>query len=231
MDPDTAIGGDHARFPSTQVSLLEAAASGMANEALDRVIALYWKPVYRFVRYKFRQDNEDAKDLTQSFFTSALERDFLARFDPAKGPFRGYVRMAVERFAASRYEEAGRQKRGGDCEHEPLEETAAAGESPEELFEREWRRQLFSLALDDLRAYCNAGGHALRLAVFESYDLADGERPTYRDLAEQHGIPETSVTNHIAWARRMLRGFVAERLRGATSGAREFHEEMRRLWS
>src|SRR5947207_15381385 len=27
------------------------------NEALDRVIALYWKPVYRFIRIKFHKNN------------------------------------------------------------------------------------------------------------------------------------------------------------------------------
>jgi hypothetical protein len=36
------------------------------------VIALYWKPVYRFIRLKFRKDNEEAKDLTQGFFATAL---------------------------------------------------------------------------------------------------------------------------------------------------------------
>jgi len=54
VDPDTAIGGPHAHFPSTQLSLLEATAAGLSSEALDRVIALYWKPVYHFIRLKFR---------------------------------------------------------------------------------------------------------------------------------------------------------------------------------
>ena len=102
VDPDTAIGGEGNRFPSTQLSLLEAAAGGLPNEALERVIALYWKPVYAFIRFKFRKDNEAAKDLTQEFFARALERDFFARFDPAKAGFRTYLRMAVERFAANR---------------------------------------------------------------------------------------------------------------------------------
>ena len=114
MDPDTAIGGPHGHFPSTRISLLEAATSGVPNEALERVIALYWKPVYRFIRFKFRKDNEDAKDLTQSFFTTALEREFFARFDPSKASFRTYLRMAVERFAANQHAAANRQKRGGD---------------------------------------------------------------------------------------------------------------------
>ena len=229
-DPDTAIGGPDGRFPSTQRSLLEAAGAGLPNEALDRVAALYWKPVYRFIRLKFRKDNEDAKDLTQSFFATALERDFFARFDPGKASFRTYLRMAVERFAANQYAAANRKKRGRDIVFEPIVEEAAACESPEQAFEREWQRQLFSLALDDLRAHCQASGKQLHLRIFEAYDLATGDRPSYAALAELHSIPETSVTNYLAWARRTLRALVTGRLRGVTSGERELREEMRRVW-
>jgi len=230
LDPDTAMGGPHGHFPSTQLSLLEAAAAGLPNEALERVAALYWKPVYRFVRLKFRLSNEDAKDLTQSFFATALERDFFARFDPAKASFRGYVRMAVERFAANQYAAARRVKRGGDIEFEPVSEQAASTESPEQIFEREWQRQLFALALDDLRAHCAEAGKQLHFAIFDAYDLADGDRPSYADLAARHGIAETAITNHLAWARRMLRALVTERLRGVTAGERDLREEARRLW-
>jgi RNA polymerase sigma factor (sigma-70 family) len=226
------MGGPHGQFPSTQLSLLEAASSGAAlpNEALERVSVLYWKPVYRFIRVKFRKNNEDAKDLTQSFFATALQRDFFARFDPAKASFRTYLRMAVERFAASQHAAANRQKRGGGVEFEPVEEQAVTSESPEDVFEREWQRQLFVLALDDLRAHCEGCGKQLQFEVFEAYDLAGGDRPSYADLAARHGVAETSVTNYLAWARRMLRQFVTERLRGVTAGERDLRDEMRRLW-
>jgi len=231
LDADTAIGGPRDHFPTTHLSLLEATAAGLPNEALERVITLYWKPVYRFVRLKFGKDNEDAKDLTQGFFATALQRDFFARFDPAKASFRTYLRMAVEHFAANQHAAANRQKRGGDFKFEAFDpEQAIASESPEEAFEREWQRQLFSLAVDDLRAHCEACGKQLRFHVFQDYDLAQDERLSYAELAVRHGISEPSVTNHLAWARRMLRGFVTERLRSTTSGARELREEMGRAW-
>lgn len=228
---DTAIGGPRGQFPSTRLSLIEAAAGKLPNEALERVMALYWKPVYRFLRVKFGKDNEDAKDLTQSFFATALERDFFVRFDPAKASFRTYLRMAVERFAANRHAAAHRQKRGGGIRLESLEDRDLAGESPEEAFEREWRRQLFALALGDLRACAVRESKDLQLAIFEAYDLECGERPTYAALAARYGIAETSVTNHLAWARRKLRSLVTERLRGVTPDERELRQEMRRLWT
>jgi RNA polymerase sigma factor (sigma-70 family) len=230
VDQDTAIGGPRGHFPSTQLSLLEAANSSLSNEALERVIALYWKPVYRFIRVKFHKNNEDAKDLTQSFFTTALQRDFFARFDPAKAAFRTYLRMAVERFAASEHAAAHRQKRGADFEFVPVDDQAITTESAEQVFEREWQRQLFVLAIDDLRAHCEASGKQIQFRIFDAYDLAEDDRPSYADLAARHDIPQTSVTNHLASARRTLRALVTERLRGVTSGEREFRQEMRRIW-
>ena len=231
MDKDTAIGGPPDRLPSTQASLLEAAAAGgLPGEALDRVIALYWKPVYRYIRFRFGKDNEDAKDLTQGFFTAALQREFFARFDPAKASFRTYLRMAVERFAASQHAADHRQKRGGDAKFELVEEQAITAASPEQIFEREWQRQLFPLALDDLREHCEGCGKHLQLRIFEAYDLAEGERPSYATLAARHGIAETAVTNYLAWARRTLRAFVNERLRCVTSGEQELRKEMRFVW-
>jgi RNA polymerase sigma factor (sigma-70 family) len=231
-DSDTAIGGPDGRFPSTQISLLEAAAGGLSDAALDRVIAIYWKPVYRFIRLKFRKNNEDAKDLTQSFFAGAIERGLLARFDPAKASFRTYLRMAVERFAANECAAENRQKRGGGVAFEPVDDQYAVStaESPEQVFEREWQRQLFALALDDLRTFCEASGKQLQFRIFEAYDLAEGERPTYASLAGEHGVTEATVTNHLSWARRTLRALATDRMRGVTPDERELRDEMRRLW-
>jgi RNA polymerase sigma factor (sigma-70 family) len=230
VDADTAIGGLGGRFPSTHVSLIEAAASGLSDAAMDQVIALYWKPVYRFVRLKFRKSNEDAKDLTQGFFASALQRNLFGTFDPAKASFRTYLRMAVERHAANEHAAENRQKRGGGVEFEAVEDQEIATESPELEFDREWRRQLFFLALDDLRAHCAQTGKHAQFNIFEDYDLSDRDRLSFSDLSVKYGIPESTVNNDLAWARRTLRAFITERLRGTTSGAKELHEELRRLW-
>lgn len=228
-DADTAIGGDRDCFPSTEVSLIAAAAGD--PPAMERVMALYWKPVYKFIRIRFRKDNEAAKDLTQSFFASVLEREFFQRFDPAKAGFRTYLRLAVERFAANRHESGTRLKRGGGVEFVELDEQAASSASPEEIFLREWRRQVFALALEDLRAECLRAGKQTEWQIFEAYDLAEDVRPGYAELARSHSVAETSVTNYLAWARRRLRALATERLRGVTSGERELREELRRLWT
>jgi RNA polymerase sigma factor (sigma-70 family) len=237
IDPDTAIGGLRDRFPSTRHSLLEAvrADGALPNQALDQVAALYWKPVYKYIRLKWHKDNEEAKDLTQSFFASALERDFFQQFDPRKASFRTYLRMALDRFAANEYAAAHRQKRGGAVSIAALDSDCAgaealqfaATETPEDVFHREWQRQLFTLAVEDLRAHCRETGKPLQFQIFEEYDLADRDRPAYAELALRHGISTAALNNHLAWSRRMLRTYLTDRLRGVTSGDRELRDEMR----
>jgi RNA polymerase sigma factor (sigma-70 family) len=237
MDADTAIGGLRDRFPSTRHSLLEAVSAdgALPNEALEQVAALYWKPVYKYIRLKWHKDNEDAKDLTQSFFASALERDFFQQFDPRKASFRTYLRMALDRFTANEHAAAHRQKRGGTvsitaldfAEVEAQALQCADADTPEEVFHREWQRQLFTLAVEDLRAHCREAGKQLQFQIFEEYDLADGDRPAYAELALRHGISAAALNNHLAWSRRVLRTYLTDRLRGVTSGDRELRDEMR----
>lgn len=129
---------------------------------------MLWKPVYRLVRLKFHKNNEDAKGLTQGFFAAALQRDFFARFDPAKASFRTYLRMAVERFAANQYAAANRQKRGGDVEFEPVGDQRAETEWPEQAFEQEWQHQLFlspSLRRHGAPRFGDAGAALVGLTV------------------------------------------------------------------
>ncbi|MGI8917019.1 MAG: hypothetical protein ACR2H6_00350, partial [Pyrinomonadaceae bacterium] len=71
MNVDTDIGGPRNRFPVTSHSAIAAAASSDAElrqRALETIVARYWKPADRDIRIKWQASNEDAKDLTQSFF-------------------------------------------------------------------------------------------------------------------------------------------------------------------
>ena len=45
--------------------------------AIGTLIEAYWKPVYKYLRIKWHLDPDEAADLTQDFFTNALEKDVL----------------------------------------------------------------------------------------------------------------------------------------------------------
>ena len=230
-------------FPQTHRSVVLAVRSGDPEErarALDALVEAYWQPVFRHVRTRWRQDDEDARDLAQGFFAAALEKEWLARFDPSRGKFRTYLLTCLDGYVAKERRAGRRLKRGGDASFVPLETTGEDGETRElpvpdgtdleAEFQREWARSLFSLAVESLRVRCAGTARAVAFTLFEQYDLegADApDRPSYARLAAEHGLPVTQVTNHLHWARRELRVAVLEKLREITASAEEFRAEAR----
>src|SRR5687768_13477436 len=110
---DIGLGGT--AFPSTRWSQLIGSKSSSPDyrKGLERILLEYWKPVYVFVRRAWGKSNEDAKDLTQSFFAEIIEKDLLAKYAPHRGRFRTFLKAALKNFLADEHRTAGRQKRGG----------------------------------------------------------------------------------------------------------------------
>jgi RNA polymerase sigma factor (sigma-70 family) len=225
-------------FPTTHRSLVAALASDREDDrsrAFDTLLALYWKPVYKYLRVGWSRGREDAEDLTQAFFARAFEKDSLASYDPQRASFRAFLRTLLDRHASNERKAALRQKRGGAETH--LDFDAAEAEigressvpGPEEYFHREWVRSVFSLAVDRFRESCAWRDRATHFALFEAYDLDADDRGSYGDLAKRFGISETTVTNHLAAARREFRQIVLETLREATATESEFRAEARAL--
>jgi len=244
MRDETQIGGREGRFPSTRWSVIERARSTDPNErqrALDLVAAAYWKPVYKYLRLHWHRSNEDAKDLTQEFFARLVEKEILDGYDPQRARLRTYLRACLDRLVQNHDRGAARLKRGGGSPTLSLDFEAAEGElrrapqpagaSMEETFEREWVRSLFGLAVDALEAQCAAAGKELHFRLFERYDLEDppGSRPTYAELAREAGVPVTTVTNHLSYARREFRRLTLEKLREMSGSEAEFRREARAL--
>jgi RNA polymerase sigma factor (sigma-70 family) len=244
MDADTGIGGPRHGFPQTRHSILLAARNDNAavrEQAFDALIAAYWKPVYKYIRIKWSASNEDAKDLTQEFFTAAFEKTFFEPYDPARSRFRTYLRTCVDGVVMNARKASVRIKRGGQMEFLSLDFETAERElgatpasqstGPEEFFEHEWIRSLFELAVDDLRRQCELAGKSTQFALFDRYDLDPpaGGRPTYAELAAEFRIPVTQVTNHLSFARAEFRRHVLDRLGRLTGSDEEFRSEARRI--
>ncbi|HMA28793.1 MAG TPA: sigma factor, partial [Thermoanaerobaculia bacterium] len=210
--------------------------------ALETLAEAYWRPVYAYVRLKAGQGHEEAADLTQEFFARLVEKDWLARFDASKARLRTYLRVLLDGLVANERKATGRVKRGGGMRILPLDfdeirhelEGSRAGDapSPEDIFEREWVRSVFSMAVERFRERCESGGHALRFALFSAYDLdgdAAADRPRYEDLACRFGTTAVDVTNQLAAARRDFRRVVLDLLRELTVSDAEFRAEARAL--
>lgn len=226
-------------FPVTRHSVVLAARSNEPSErarALESVIAVYWKPVYKHVRRKWGVSVEDASDFTQDFFTRLIEKEFLESYDPDKGRLRTFLRTCVDRLFMNQSRDAQRIKRGSGQIALDFEEAerelgwSAPSESVEDVFDREWIRSLFALALDRLRDRCDASGKSVHFQVFERYDLHDeGQKPSYAELAAEFSLAVTDVTNYLAFARREFRRAALDQLREMTGSDDEFRREARLL--
>ena len=210
-------------FPTTRGSVVAALASDESADrarAFDTLVGIYWTPLHRYAQNVHRRT--DADDLTQAFLAVAFERESLSAYDVRKGSFRTFLRTLFDRFIANRIRDEGRLKRGGDLKRVDLTEHAAA-ETPDVLFEREWARSVFTVALERLRQSIDDTA----FAMFEEYDLRGGAR--YAELAAKFAVPETTVTNRLALARRTLRKIVLDLLREITVSEHEFRAEARAL--
>lgn len=212
----TSLGGGDLAFPQTLWSqVLAAGDPGQARhrEAIEALAARYWKPIYAFIRFRWAKDNEEAKDLTQAFVASLIERGSLADVGPEKGRFRSFLKAALGNFLRNARRDELRLKRGSGAARVPLDEVegiAAAGPDPaasaEEAFDRAWRSEVIGRAIEDLRTTLEREARPTRWLVFEAIVLADGDaRPTYDEVAARLRIKPTDVTNHLHAARMTLR--------------------------
>lgn len=230
-------------FPPTRHSVVRGIADPnpeARREAYGALVRSYWRPVYTYIRLRWHRDPADAQDLTQEFFARAFEKEYLAKYDPARARFRTFVRTCLEAFLANEQQSAQRLKRGGGIVLEPLDFASVDGElarqipatepDPEVWFRREWVRSLFADAVDELRQRCDRAGRPQAFIVFQHYDLEGSDavrRPTYADLARDLGMPATDVTNQLAWARRTFREIVLGTLRRFCATDGEFEAEAR----
>ena len=221
-------------FPTTRSSVVLALTSEHETDrarALEIIAEIYWRPLYKYARLAHSRAPIDAEDLTQGFLARMVEKDALATYDRGRGSFRTFVRTLFDRYVANEVKAAHRIKRGGEVVAAPFDsaESEVASDkhvrTPEEVFETEWARAVFSVAIERVRDRLRPDD----FAMFEAYDLDDSTSVSYRDLAERFALNVTTVTNRLAAARRLFRETVLEILRDATASDTEYRAEVRAL--
>lgn len=227
-------------FPTTLWTVvLEAGAESepVRRNALEALIRTYWRPVYFYIRRR-NGDRESAKDLTQGFFARLLEREAFDGLRRDGGKFRSYLLTALRNFLS---DAAGRDhalKRGGGRVLVPMDfesverdaEPAAATESPDDAFRREWALRVIAEALAALRSEYEASGRAREFDAFCRHLSYTGDLPTYAELARTLGMTESDVRNRLHAARTRYGQAILGVLRGATRTDAEAEEELRELF-
>ncbi len=236
-------GTSHRGFPPTRLTVLQRIRTDAPEERRASFAPLaeaYWKPIDAYLRIRWRLGPEEAEDMTQAFFAAAFEKRWLERFDPARARFRTFLRTCVDRFAMNQRQAAQRLKRGGGARFVGFEFETPEGEvrerpiedpvSPEELFRREWIRDLFSRSVEEVRGECLESGHEARFELFERYDLGPEQGLSYAELARELGLTIPQVTAGLAAVRRAFRTRALENLRAACVSLEEYHAEAREIF-
>jgi RNA polymerase sigma factor (sigma-70 family) len=220
--------------------LLRESGATRFDEAQNRLLALYWKPVYCMIRRLWGKGNEEAKDLAQEFFTRiVLEGSLVQKYDRQRGSFRVFVKAAVGNFMRDVAKSARRQKRGGDAkmlsfqiEDEDLAaiEPEDSGLSPEEAFDEAWRGLVIDRAFELMKRRLAKEGKEVYFEVFSRYDLETaGPEISYKIIGDELGLDAHSVKNYLTRARDEYKRAVTDVISEYVEGEEEIGRELRDL--
>ncbi len=234
--------GHPADFRTTHWSVVLLAGSGQEQqslEALEQLCHAYWYPLYAFVRRR-GYGEEEAKDLTQSFFAKLLEKNYVADSDRSRGKFRTFLLNSLSHFLANEWDKLRRQKRGGevwtisldaDAEERYLHEPAV-GPTPERVFDRGWAETVVGTALARLRAEFDREGaeSAQRFDIVKPFLLGGEDPASCAVAAARLGISESGLRTVVHRTRKRFRELIRTQIAQTVSSPAEVDEEIHYLF-
>jgi RNA polymerase sigma-70 factor (ECF subfamily) len=229
------------QFNTTHWSVVLRAGRETSSEsgaALESLCRAYWQPIYFFARHKSCSE-EDAKDLTQHFFSKLLERKDFSGLDPRKGKFRTFLLTAFTHFLSDQYDRGRALKRGGgkavfsleELSDEDLGSSVASAEScASKVFDVEWARTIVKQALECLKTEMTAAGKKAHFAVLAGFLAKEAEAGDYAVAGEKMGVADTSVAVMVHRMRQRYRQLLRSEVAQTVTSPAELHEEMRHLF-
>jgi RNA polymerase sigma factor (sigma-70 family) len=226
-------------FTTTHWSVvLEAQSeSPAAQEALEKLCRVYWRPIYSFVQRQGIAPGE-AEDVTQAFFADLLEHKSLTAVRKEKGRFRSYLLGALKYFLADERRRAMAIKRGKGQRLIPLEELSANERietepadpvTAEQIYERRWASTILERVLSRSKDEYRAAGNA---ALFDSLkQLLPDEpgAPSQADIAAQLGMTENAVRQAFHRFRQRYQMLLREEIAHTVATPGDVEDELRHL--
>jgi RNA polymerase sigma factor (sigma-70 family) len=238
---DFAAGGQRSAiaFATTHWSIvLEAQGeSPAAQEALENLCRIYWRPIHSFLR---RQGlgQEEAEDLTQGFFALLLERRDLSAVRREKGRLRSYLLTALKHFLADERRRAMAIKRGKGQRLIPLEELRieewmdiepADPVTAERIYEHRWASTVLERVLDLLKDEYASTANA---ALFDSLTQLlpdEPESPSRSDIAAKFGMTENAVSQAFHRFRQRYQFLLRQEIAHTVATPGDIEGELRHL--
>jgi RNA polymerase sigma-70 factor (ECF subfamily) len=230
-----------ASFATTQWSMVLTAQgeSPAAEQALEKLCRIYWRPLYGFVR---RQGlgPEDAKDVIQDFFAGLLRRQNIKTIRREKGRLRSYLLVSLKRFLASERHRASTVKRYETGPSIPLDELfASEGRdfdlaetlSPDALYERRWVLTVLDQVLARLEdEYRTARKGALFDRLKDSL-VGDSHGQLQAEIAAKLEMTENAVKQAFHRFRQRYRVLLREEIAMTVAQPGEIEDELRHFVS
>jgi RNA polymerase sigma-70 factor (ECF subfamily) len=236
----TGVGGSGpVAFSTTHWSVvLEAQGeSPAAQEALEKLCRIYWRPIYSFARRQGIRP-EEAQDITQGFFAQLLERRSLSAVRKEKGRLRSYLLGALKYFLADEQRRAMAIKRGKGQRIIPLEDLHADERiemepadpvTAEMIYERRWALTVLERVLSRLKDEYRAAGNT---ALFDSLkQLLPDEpgSPSQAEIATQLGMTENAVRQAFYRFRQRYQSLLREEIAHTVATPGDIEDELRHL--
>jgi RNA polymerase sigma factor (sigma-70 family) len=226
-------------FTTTHWSVvLEAQSeSPVAQEALEKLCRIYWRPIYNFVQ---RQDigREEAEDITQAFFADLLEHRSLTAVRKEKGRFRSYLLGALKYFLADEHRRAMAIKRGKGQRLIPFEELGADERTEmepadpvtaEQIYERRWASILLERVLNLLKNEYGAAGNTALFNSLKQLLPDEPGAPSQASVAAQLGMTENAVRQAFHRFRQRYQSLLREEIAHTVATPGDVADELRHL--
>jgi len=211
--------------------------SPAAQEALEKLCRIYWRPIYSFLR---RQGigQEEAEDLTQAFFVLLLERKGLDRVRKEKGRLRSYLLVSLKNFLADERSRAMTIKRGRGQRLLSLEELRdKEGDNVEpadtltadQIYERRWALTVLEQVLSRLEEEYRSANSGPVFERFEKLLTSEPGQLSQADIATQLGMTENAVKQAFHRFRQRYRSLFREAIAHTVAVPGDIEDELRHL--
>ena len=229
-----------ARVATTQWSQVLAARDGSdteARRALESLCQTYWQPLYAYIRHQ-GSDPDEARDLTQGFFTELLEKDFLADVDPSKGRFRAFLLASLRNFLAHERRRTRALKRGGgtqtlsldtDAGEEGYAVQSSQQQTPLDVFEQSWATTVLERSMTRLQRESVASGDASHFEPLKQYLTSAEPQMPYREAADALQMTEGAVATAVHRLRQQYGKCLRTEIAETVSDRSEVDDELRHL--
>lgn len=238
MIPSPRTHPNHAGFHTTRWTQVcrAKADSDEGRHALADLCDAYYEPVVTYLRCVVR-DADAARDLSHAFFAEMLAGGTIDTADRERGRFRSYLLGAVKHFLSRQRETAGRLKRGGHLQMQPLDDDEACAvpdtdhPSPDAAFDRQWAITVLARALESLRQECI---EQQRNTFFDKVkplltgDAAHGDQSA---MASACGMNVDAFRMAVHRLKKRLRQCVKMEVAGTLDDAASVQEEMQTLFT